>query len=59
MSEATIGAPAAIASSSTMPNDSPPVAGDAKTSTVRNNWAFSSSDTRPRSSTSWSPRVAT
>jgi hypothetical protein len=29
MSEATIGVPAAIASSSTIPNDSPPVAGEA------------------------------
>jgi len=35
MSDATIGALAAIASSRTMPNDSPPVAGDAKMSAVR------------------------
>ena len=47
MSEATIGAPAAIASSSTIPNDSPPVAGDAKTVAVRKSWAFSASVTRP------------
>jgi len=51
MSEATIGAPAAMASSRTIPKDSPPVAGEAMTSTERNSWAFSASETRPRNST--------
>jgi hypothetical protein len=36
MSEATIGAPAAIASSRTIPNDSRPVAGETYTSAVLN-----------------------
>jgi len=35
MSEQTIGVPAAIDSSRTIPKDSPPVAGDTKTRAVR------------------------
>ncbi len=38
-----------------MPNDSPPVAGEAYTSAVRNSWAFSVSVTRPRNSTPCRP----
>ena len=59
MSLATIGAPAAIASRSTMPNDSPPVAGVTKTSAVRKSWAFSWSLTLPRNSTPCTRRVRT
>ena len=58
MSEHTIALPAAIASSSTMPNDSCPVAGDTNTSAVANARALSASLTRPRNSTPWSRRVA-
>ena len=54
-----MGAPAAIASSNTIPNDSRPVAGEQKTSAVRNSWFRSSSETRPRNSTPWRRRVAT
>ena len=59
MSEATIGAPEAIASSSTIPNDSPPVAGETYTSAFLKSCAFARSLTRPRNSTPLSRRVAT
>ena len=53
-----MGTPAAIASSSTMPNDSWPVAGDTNTSAVASARILSWSLTRPSSSTPCSRRVA-
>src|ERR687893_208767 len=58
MSLATIAVPAAMASRSTIPKDSRPVAGEQYTSAVLNSASRSSSETRPRNSTPPSLRVA-
>ena len=56
MSDATTAVLAAIASSSTMPNDSPPSAGAQNTVAARSRRAFSSSEMRPIHSMPGTPR---
>ena len=52
MSDATTGVPAANASVSTMPNDSPPSDGATRRSASRSAWRLRSSETLPRA---WTP----
>ena len=54
MSDATTGVPAANASVSTMPNDSPPSDGATRRSASRSAWRLRSSETLP---SAWTPRV--